>query len=178
MTAIPAQQAHAIEAAAYPPLGPAPDAAAARAFEQLLGPPPRAFPQEEPTDPGLASAAPGEGHALPGATLASPPVHAPSAGAQEVCDLVTRLVEQLYAPQPGAAAGDGAVLMRLSADVLPHTELLLARDAHGWRLEARTSSAESRRLLADSAGALAARFGARGLGEIRFEGLAAGNEPA
>jgi hypothetical protein len=165
-------------------LAPMPDPQTVRAFAELLGgagrpaaPGHDAAPRvlahrlgDGEPDPTLAPAPP---HPQPGPAAPDAGAHAeataPAGRAEALCDLVTRLVEQLYVARPAAGGGDGAVLLRLAPDVLPHTELVLARDARGWRLEARTRSAESRSLLADAADALAERFAARGLGGIRVE---------
>jgi hypothetical protein len=157
-----------IDGAAAAPLrpGPVPGLDDTRAFERLLG--------ERPGGAGEPGAA--EIAADPG-TAAAPPMPSPAAGpvqlpvpadVRELYDLVARMVEQLYVSPPDAAH-DPTLVMRLDPTLFPGTELLLARDARGWRLEALAASAEARRALVDGAAALEARFDARGLGSIRVE---------
>lgn len=101
---------------------------------------------------------------------AAPAAAAPSANPQALADLLERHVRQL-AVSPGGAQQDeeGQVLLRLSDNTLPGTDLLLSRTENGWRLRADVRSRGSYDAIQQAAPQLAERFAARNLGILEVD---------
>jgi preprotein translocase subunit SecD len=95
---------------------------------------------------------------------------APATGsqrAQDVIELLRKHVRQLAVSTPvREASGNGKGWMRLNESLLPGTDILLERDALGWRVHARTDSPDSQALMQACAESLQAHFDEAGLGRV------------
>ena len=109
-------------------------------------------------------------HALRGAEAMPAATPAPTGASTAVAELIERHVRRLAAGGSATGAdGDGRVLLRMSDDTLPGTDLLLSREGSGWVLRADVRSRDSYDAIRDAAPGLARRFAERNLGELRVE---------
>lgn len=97
---------------------------------------------------------------------AAPP---PQVNPNAFAEMLEKHVRQLAVSEGGTGDGDGRVLLRLSDQTLPGTDLLLTRTASGWSLRADVRSRESFDAIRDAAPRLAERFAERNLGELTIE---------
>ena len=87
-----------------------------------------------------------------------------------MAELIERHVRRFAAGGSATGAdGDGRVLLRMSDDTLPGTDLLLSREGSGWVLRADVRSRDSYDAIREAAPGLAKRFAERNLGELRVE---------
>lgn len=108
-------------------------------------------------------------HALRGADT-PPAMPAPTGAGNAVADLIERHVRRLAAGGRATGTdGDGRVLLSMSDDTLPGTDLLLSREADGWVLRADVRSRDSYDAIREAAPELAKRFAERNLGTLRVE---------
>ncbi len=97
------------------------------------------------------------------ATQAAPPP------AATLADLVERHVRQLLVGESTASGDANQVMLRLSDDTLPDTDLLLTRSTQGWTLRVEAGRAESARSVQQGVGQLVERFRERHLGRLDIE---------
>lgn len=96
-----------------------------------------------------------------------PVQHTSSAAA--FADLIERHVRQLAVSNGGASGEQGQVLLRLSDQTLPGTDLLLTKTAEGWQLRADSRSRSSYDAIREAGPELARRFAERNLGELSLD---------
>lgn len=109
-------------------------------------------------------------HALRGAETPPAATPAASGASTAVAELIERHVRRFAAGGSATGAdGEGRVLLRMSDDTLPGTDLLLSREGSGWVLRADVRSRDSYDAIRDAAPGLAKRFAERNLGELRVE---------
>jgi len=109
-------------------------------------------------------------HALRGAEAMPAATPAASGASTAVAELIERHVRRFAAGGSATGAdGDGRVLLRMSDDTLPGTDLLLSREGSGWVLRADVRSRDSYDAIREAAPGLAKRFAERNLGELRVE---------
>ncbi|MFK3650209.1 hypothetical protein ACI2IY_17525 [Lysobacter enzymogenes] len=94
---------------------------------------------------------------------------APTSNAAAFADLIERHVRQLAVSGGGADGEDGQVLLRLSDQTLPGTDLLLSKTAEGWTLRADSRSRSSYDAIRDAGPELMRRFAARNLGQLSID---------
>lgn len=100
------------------------------------------------------------------APMQAPP---PTSNAAAFADLIERHVRQLAVSGGGADGEDGQVLLRLSDQTLPGTDLLLSKTAEGWTLRADSRSRSSYDAIRDAGPELKRRFAARNLGQLSID---------
>lgn len=109
-------------------------------------------------------------HALRGAEAMPAATPAATGASTAVAELIERHVRRFAAGGSATGAdGDGRVLLRMSDETLPGTDLLLSREGSGWVLRADVRSRDSYDAIRDAAPGLAKRFAERNLGELRVE---------
>lgn len=134
---------------------------------------------EHARDEGLRrQAPPTERSDLPGLEAATTAMLAPAAAPQApagpggpdpqaIAALIERHVRQLFVSEGGLERDSGDVLLRLDESTLPGTDLILRREGSRWRLEAQVGSRGVLEQVNRFAPELAARFAARGLGDLQ-----------
>lgn len=127
----------------------------------------RFAPQEEL--PSAEAAALSQAQLVPRDGIPMPAAAAPQVNPSAFAEMVERHVRQMAVSAGGAGDGDGQVLLRLSDDTLPGTDLLLTRTADGWSLRADVRSRGSFDAIRDAAPQLAERFAARNLGRLSID---------
>lgn len=109
-------------------------------------------------------------HALRSADAMPAATPAATGASTAVAELIERHVRRFAAGGSATGAdGDGRILLSLSDDTLPGTDLLLSREGGGWVLRADVRSRDSYDAIRDAAPGLARRFAERNLGELRVE---------
>lgn len=100
----------------------------------------------------------------------APPPAAPTSNAAAFAELIERHVRQL-AVGGGSGNGEegGQVLLRLSDQTLPGTDLLLTKTAEGWQLRADSRSRSSFDAIREAGPELMRRFAARNLGQLSID---------
>ncbi|MGH8081506.1 MAG: hypothetical protein ACREP7_13110 [Lysobacter sp.] len=93
----------------------------------------------------------------------------PNSNAQSFADLIERHVRQLAVSDGGANGEQNQVLLRLSDDTLPGTDLLLTKTAEGWQLRADSRSRSSFDAIREAGPELMRRFASRNLGELSID---------
>lgn len=93
---------------------------------------------------------------------------APTSNAAAFAELVERHVRQL-AVGGDTGGGDGQVLLRLSDQTLPGTDLLLSKTADGWQLRADSRSRSSYDAIREAGPELMRRFAERNLGRLSID---------
>ncbi|MGO1070913.1 hypothetical protein [Lysobacter sp. CA199] len=93
----------------------------------------------------------------------------PNSNAAAFADLIERHVRQLAVGSGGANGEDSQVLMRLSDQTLPGTDLLLTKTAAGWSLRADSRSRSSFDAIREAGPELMRRFAERNLGELSID---------
>jgi hypothetical protein len=87
--------------------------------------------------------------------------------ANDVMALLRKHVRQLAMSSDARETGaSGKAWLRLNDSLLPGTDVLLERDANGWRLQARTDSSDSFSLMQACTEQLQAHFDEAGLGRV------------
>ena len=86
-----------------------------------------------------------------------------------LADLLEKHVRQMAVSPGGAHADEGQVLLRLSDDTLPGTDLLLSKVEGGWVLRADVNSRSSYDAIREAAPGLAERFKAKNLGTLQVD---------
>lgn len=94
---------------------------------------------------------------------------APTSNAAAFADLVERHVRQLAVSSGGANGEEGQVLLRLSDQTLPGTDLLLSKTAEGWQLRADSRSRSSYDAIREAGPELMRRFAERNLGQLSID---------
>ncbi|SDY85613.1 hypothetical protein SAMN04487939_10739 [Lysobacter sp. yr284] len=94
---------------------------------------------------------------------------APTSNAAAFAELVERHVRQLAVSGDGTDGGDGQVLLRLSDQTLPGTDLLLSKTAEGWQLRADSRSRSSYDAIREAGPELMRRFAERNLGPLSID---------
>lgn len=94
---------------------------------------------------------------------------APTSNAAAFADLIERHVRQLAVSSGGADGENGQVLLRLSDQTLPGTDLLLSKTADGWELRADSRSRSSYDAIREAGPELMRRFAARNLGQLSID---------
>ncbi|MFQ6313265.1 hypothetical protein [Lysobacter capsici] len=102
-------------------------------------------------------------------TATPPPAAQPTSNASAFADLIERHVRQLAVSNGGASGEQGQVLLRLSDQTLPGTDLLLTKTAEGWQLRADSRSRSSYDAIRDAGPELARRFAERNLGQLSID---------
>lgn len=92
---------------------------------------------------------------------------APTSNAAAFAELVERHVRQLAVG--GGEGGDGQVLLRLSDQTLPGTDLLLSKTTDGWQLRADSRSRSSYDAIREAGPELMRRFAERNLGRLSID---------
>ncbi|MET4729336.1 putative dehydrogenase [Lysobacter enzymogenes] len=93
----------------------------------------------------------------------------PTSNAAAFADLIERHVRQLAVSSGGADGEQGQVLLRLSDQTLPGTDLLLSKTAEGWQLRADSRSRSSYDAIREAGPELMRRFAARNLGPLSID---------
>ncbi|MBN7137951.1 hypothetical protein A7A76_02455 [Lysobacter enzymogenes] len=93
----------------------------------------------------------------------------PTSNAAAFADLIERHVRQFAVSSGGAHGEDGQVLLRLSDQTLPGTDLLLSKTAEGWQLRADSRSRSSYDAIREAGPELMRRFAARNLGALSID---------
>jgi len=93
------------------------------------------------------------------------------AASSGIGELIEKHVRRMLvtAPDQVVAGRDRQVLLRLSDDTLPGTDLTLTRGESGWELRAEVASPTARDALRECAPALIERFAENGLGSLHIE---------
>ncbi|QWP77870.1 hypothetical protein J5226_05550 [Lysobacter sp. K5869] len=94
---------------------------------------------------------------------------APTSNAAAFAELIERHVRQLAVSSGGADGENGQVLLRLSDQTLPGTDLLLSKTADGWQLRADSRSRSSYDAIREAGPELMRRFAARNLGQLSID---------
>jgi len=91
--------------------------------------------------------------------------------APALAELIARHVKQLLVPVENRAthAASREVMLTLSNDILPGTDLWLSRTPEGWKLRADTRSPESYRFLVEQTPELVKRFADGKLGTLEID---------
>jgi len=100
------------------------------------------------------------------APMQAPP---PTSNAAAFAELIERHVRQLAVSGGGADGENGQVLLRLSDQTLPGTDLLLTKTAEGWQLRADSRSRSSYDAIREAGPELMRRFAARNLGQLSID---------
>lgn len=100
---------------------------------------------------------------------ATAPQAPPPANPAAFAELLERHVRQLAVGGGTANDRDGQVLLRLSDDTLPGTDLMLSKTPDGWKLRADVRSRDSYDAIQDAAPELAKRFAERSLGTLEID---------
>ncbi len=117
-------------------------------------------------DDWLAYSTPSSPTAQPGAAVQ------PSASAggdpSHFVDLMARHVQNMLVSEPrtGSVQQEQQLLMRLTDQVLPNTQVMLTRSARGWTLKAESSGEEELNVIRQSTDSLVERFQQAGLGAL------------
>ena len=101
-----------------------------------------------------------------------PPQQTPPAVATAtLADMIERHVRQMLVDVSSASArGEGGQLMlRMSDDTLPATDLMLSRTEQGWSLSTESADAGTAAMIREAAPALVARFEAMRLGALEVK---------
>jgi len=101
-----------------------------------------------------------------------PPQHTPPAVATAtLADMIERHVRQMLVDVSSASAqGEGGQLMlRMSDDTLPATDLMLSRTEQGWSLSTESADAGTAAMIREAAPALVDRFEAMRLGALEVK---------
>ncbi|MGO4259659.1 hypothetical protein [Lysobacter sp. TAB13] len=93
----------------------------------------------------------------------------PNSNAAAFADLIERHVRQLAVSDGGAGGEKGQVLLRLSDQTLPGTDLLLTKTAEGWQLRADSRSRSSYDAIREAGPELMRRFASRNLGQLSID---------
>ncbi|MEH6422400.1 hypothetical protein [Pseudomonas sp. CGJS7] len=93
----------------------------------------------------------------------------PNSNAAAFADLIERHVRQLAVGQGGANGEESQVLLRLSDQTLPGTDLLLTKTAAGWQLRADSRSRSSFDAIREASPELMRRFAERNLGQLSID---------
>lgn len=101
---------------------------------------------------------------------AQPTAPATASMAPALADLIAKHVKQLLVPVKGASGAESReVMLTLSNDILPATDLWLSRTEQGWKLRAGTRSPEAYRFLVEQTPNLVKRFADSQLGELEID---------
>ncbi len=88
----------------------------------------------------------------------------------DFADLMARHVQQmLVSDKAGHFNQEQQMLLRLSNQVLPNTQVMLSRNATGWTLKAQSSSRDTLDVVQESTDKLIHRFSEAGLGNLTVE---------
>lgn len=89
----------------------------------------------------------------------------------DFADLMARHVQQMLVTEPKAGHfnQEQQMLLRLSNQVLPNTQVMLSRNATGWTLKAQSSNHDTLEVVRDSTDKLIHRFSEAGLGSLTVE---------
>lgn len=93
----------------------------------------------------------------------------PNSNAAAFADLIERHVRQLAVSSGGAHGEENQVLLRLSDQTLPGTDLLLTKTAEGWQLRADSRSRSSFDAIREAGPELMRRFAERNLGQLSID---------
>ena len=96
---------------------------------------------------------------------------APGTNQAEFADLMARHVQQMLVSEPmnGKLQHEQQLLLRLSDQILPNTQVMLSRTAQGWTLKAQSSGRDNLDLIRKSSDKLVSRFSEAGLGSLTVE---------
>ncbi|GGX75296.1 hypothetical protein [Saccharospirillum salsuginis] len=112
--------------------------------------------------------------AMPAAQALEPSVHsqpAPGTNQSDFADLMARHVQQMLVSEPmnGKLQHEQQLMLRLSDQILPNTQVMLSRNAQGWTLKAQSSGRDNLDLIRKSSDKLVSRFSEAGLGDLNVE---------
>jgi len=112
--------------------------------------------------------------AMPAAQALESSAHAqptPGSSQSDFADLMARHVQQMLVSEPmnGKPLQEQQLLLRLSDQILPNTQVMLSRNAQGWTLKAQSSGRDNLDLIRKSSDKLVSRFSEAGLGELNVE---------
>ena len=102
-------------------------------------------------------------------SVSSQQVSAPATNASQFSDLLAKHVQQMLVSAENTTGKDQQMLIRLSDQVLPNTQIMLSRSLTGWTLKAMSSGRDNLETIKKSSEKLVDQFANAGLGQLFIE---------